>query len=170
MRLYAVSMVVFASLLLTERASAHGMGAECRLVADGVEVEAYYDDNTPARQARVRVYNANKKVVAEGRTDDKGRSVFPRPDVGAYEVVVDAGGGHRHTVSLQITEAAPPSQPQRVSAGPSRDETTATPLPRLLVGLAFIGGGAALFLLVSAFRKRHGAGSSITEPRVEKEA
>ena len=89
-------------------ALAHRLGADCTLRANKVEVEAFYDDDTPARQARVAVKDAAGKVVAEGRTDDKGRWRFSTPKAGRYRVTVDAGPGHIASVSLTVP-AAPPS-------------------------------------------------------------
>jgi nickel transport protein len=133
-----VLLALFVALVLADRASAHALGAECKLVGDRVEVEAYYDDDTPARDARVSVRDTGKQVVAEGRTDSEGRWSFARPAAGSYEVVVDAGAGHRVEVKLTVPGAAPAAVPQTISTGPTREEFTSFPWSKVALGLAVI--------------------------------
>jgi len=136
--------------LLPGRAGAHALGAECKLVGARVELEAYYDDDTPARQARIRVIGAGGTIVAEGKTDAAGNWSFARPAAGKYEVQIDAGAGHRKVVALSVPDDA---TAPRVSEGPAREEFTRSPWPRLLVGLLVIAAASGLFLLIGAFRK-----------------
>jgi nickel transport protein len=138
-------------------ASAHALGAECKLRGGRVEVEGYYDDNTPARDARVTVRDAAGQTVADGRTDDKGRWSFPAPEPGRYHVIVDAGAGHRAVVSVTVPEAAsapptftstpdagpgPPAETV-ISEGPGRAEFTRVPWTKIAIGFAVIAGLAA---------------------------
>jgi hypothetical protein len=149
-------------LLGAYRAEAHGLGAECKLHGKRVELEAYFDDDTPARGATVRVEDVGRKAVAEGRTDAKGLWSFPRPQPGRYVVHVDAGAGHRTEVKVTIPEGeerpgdepaesgtAPPepAAPVTVSEGPGREEFTRFPWLKLGIGVAVIGGVAAAFLI-----------------------
>jgi hypothetical protein len=117
-------------------ASAHALGAEARLKGEYVEVEAYFSDDTPARAARVSVFDEAERTVAEGRTDDAGRWQFLRPAGGTYRVTVDAGAGHRARVTLTIPVEA--AAGEAVSEGPSRAEFTRTPWNRVAVGLGAI--------------------------------
>jgi hypothetical protein len=145
-------------------ASAHALGAECKLQGDRVEVEAYYDDDTPARDAQVVVQDAAGKHVAEGRTNDKGMWSFARPDPGRYRVTVDAGAGHRATVTMTVPKAPPDAATRahasndacdccpddasangeqaavRLSEGPGRAEFTRMSWWKIFVGLGAIGG------------------------------
>src|SRR5947209_14726965 len=84
------------------RSAAHGLGAECKVNGSRVELEAYYDDNTPARDARVYVEDAEHQLLAAGRTDADGRWSFARPGAGAYRVIVDAGAGHRKELKFTL--------------------------------------------------------------------
>ena len=93
--------VVFVSLAAS-RASAHHLGADCTLHGDKVEIEAYFTDDSPARNTRVTVLDGAKKVIAKGRTDDKGRWSCPVPPAGTYTVDVDAGPGHKARVHFTI--------------------------------------------------------------------
>lgn len=89
-----------------------------------VTIDAYYDDDTPATDAKVSLTDAGGKVVLEGRTNETGRWSFPAPAPGKYRVVVDGGAGHRTTVSLAIPAPVHPSaQPtSAVSPGSAAEE------------------------------------------------
>ena len=130
---------------------AHGIGAECRLRGDKVEVEAYFDDDSPAANARVTVWDGSKQEIAAGRTDAKGHWSFPTPAAGTYEVVIDAGAGHRATRKLKVpTEGEPKDAPASpldpsgkesaplLTDGPTREEFTRFPWEKIALGLALV--------------------------------
>jgi len=149
----------FASLLLTAGfAHAHGLGVQCKLRGDTVVVEAYFTDNKPARDAKVTVLDSNGVELANGRTDDAGRWSFPAPAAGKYKVTCDLGDGHRTPVIVTIPTAgavkAISPQPEEivVTGGPTREELTRFPWLRLLLGVAAIGGLAALLWLATRGR------------------
>jgi hypothetical protein len=158
--------VALALLLLAPgRVLAHAIGLECVLKGERVEVEAYYDDDTPARQAQVRVLDGATHTLTQGRTDDDGRWSFATPPAGQYLVIVDAGAGHR--AERKVIVPARPSLPApatrspepiaaTVSEGPGRAEFTGYPWAKVLIGLVVIGGLSGAFLLVS-YLKRTGA-------------
>jgi nickel transport protein len=179
---------VFLVLVAVRPASAHALGAECRLRGDRVEVEAYYDDDTPARDARVTVQDATKKNVAEGRTDDKGFWSFPRPEPGRYRVTVDAGAGHRTTVTITVPSAQPDDTAAagaltgecdcckdstatgdeqtvvKLSEGPGREEFTRPPWLKISLGLVVIAGFALTAWWVLRLRRpgvRHPAARAL---------
>lgn len=87
-------------------ASAHAVGIEVKLKGTTVAVEAYYDDDTPAADAKVTVEDSAKGVIAEGKTDAKGVWSFASPAPGKYIVRVDAGGGHVAKTSITIPNSA----------------------------------------------------------------
>jgi len=97
-------------LVLPSAALAHGIGVEAKLKGDRVAVEAFFDDDTPAADAKVAVTAEDGKVVAEGKADAKGMWSFPVPAPGKYKVVVDAGGGHlaKTTITIPARPAAVP--------------------------------------------------------------
>jgi nickel transport protein len=142
MRLAALLLVLAAA----GPAHAHALGASATLRGDRVEIEAYYSDDTPAREARVSVHDSADKVIAEGRTDDRGRWTFAAPPPGRYTVIVDAGAGHRKSVSVTI-----PNQTidgQAIGEGPPREEFTRFPWERVAIGLAIIAALAIGWLVV----------------------
>lgn len=122
---------------------------------DKVEVEAYYETDEPATKAKVHVLNAQENFVAAGITDEKGRWVFAKPAPGSYTVLLDAGAGHRAKTTLTvpgIVNEPTPEQPTTSGADRERDEFTQVPWLNVLIGLAVIGGGCGIFLIVSRLR------------------
>lgn len=140
-RIHPFALTAWLLIGLPTAADAHAVGAEARLKGDRVEVDAYFDDDTPADDAAVVVTDAGGKNVAAGRTDARGQWSFPTPPGGEYKVAVDAGGGHRVTVALTVP-AAPLGAGSVVSGGPTRAEFTG-PMRFVwsAVGLAVIGVG-----------------------------
>jgi nickel transport protein len=135
------SLLALAALAVgSAAASAHGLGAEAKLIDGRVVVEVFFDDDTPAPDADVTVTDAAGAEAAFGRTDAAGRWSFPAPPAGPYKVVVDAGAGHRAKLALTVP-AAPPG-PATVSDGPTRAEFTG-PQKWLLAtaGVAAIAAG-----------------------------
>jgi hypothetical protein len=148
-------------------ARAHAVGAEVKLKDGRVVIEVYYDDDTPGAEASVKVTDPSDKLVAEGKTDERGLWSFPAPLPGKYKVVVDAGAGHKSTISVTIPEPAEPKTvqseapaakgetPVTVSEGPSRSEFTGTMrYVWAAVGLAVIGIGTWVVTRVFGGSKR----------------
>jgi nickel transport protein len=149
----AAAFAAAAVLFTAGPASAHALYAEARLRGDTVTVEVFYSDNTPARDAAVSVRDKGGQEVASGRTDDEGRWSFPRPAAGKYAVTADAGAGHRVSVPITIptdtvlkTHTPAPDE-VIVTGGPTREELTRFPWLRAALGVAAIGGLAALLWL-----------------------
>jgi nickel transport protein len=163
MKKWIAGVVVLVVMLAARPAAAHGLGAECRLAGEKVQVEAFYTDDTPAADAAVTVRDSAGQTVAEGRTDGQGRWAFPRPAAGAYTVVIDAGGGHRKQTALAIpaadtATAAIPGCPDccccaaeppgtLVSAGPTRQEQTRFPWLKAGIGCGLLGAVGVGFWL-----------------------
>jgi hypothetical protein len=150
-RLACLSIALLAWALQASLAHAHAVGMECRITGANVVVEAFYDDDSPAVRARVRVL-AGDKEIATGLTDEKGIWSFACPPPGQYTVELDAGAGHRATESITVPPTvATPSV--AIGNGSTRQEFTRFPWDRLLLGVLVIFGIAGAFLLVAAFRK-----------------
>jgi hypothetical protein len=134
--------VILLMLAVAPRAAAHGLAFDCTRDGDRIQVEAYFDDDTPARAAKVQVKDEQEQIVAEGRTDDQGRWSFARPQPGRYVVVVDAGGGHRESRPITIGTDTDilTTEPAPVSGRSHRERFTAFPWLRLGLGLAIIAG------------------------------
>jgi hypothetical protein len=151
-------------LISPSKALAHALGVSCKIRGDKVEVEAYYDDDSPAQNAKVQVVNARAETVADGVTDKDGNWSFPTPSAGTYEVRVNAGGGHHARKTITVPAAAkpsptpdePPPTPAEptITDGPTRSEFTRTPWLQVAVGLLIIAGLGGVFLLASVLRKK----------------
>jgi len=140
-------------LAVPHMAMAHAIGIEAKLKGTTVAVETYYDDDTPAAEASVTVEDADKRVIAEGKTDAKGVWSFNSPAPGKYIIRVDAGGGHAAKTTITIPNPAtalpspgdglPSENPPSVSIseGPSRETFTGSTRWLMAgIGLAIIAG------------------------------
>ena len=136
--LFGATMFVLATLATVPSVSAHALGAECKVRADRVELEAYFSDDTPAPGAAVTVADSANHVVTEGKTDDYGKWSFPIPAAGRYEITIDAGDGHRVVRPLVVSASNSVG-----TDGPSREEFTRIPWLRVSIGLLVIGLAAA---------------------------
>ncbi|MFO0810379.1 MAG: hypothetical protein U0746_17280 [Gemmataceae bacterium] len=128
-------------------AHAHGVFVDCKLRGDNVRVEVYFDDDTPAAQAKLVVQTKDGAEVARGTADDKGVWEFPKPTPGKYVVIADAGQGHRAEQPMHMPTPAAIEKlggydlnaPEIiVSPGPSRTERVRFPWLRTALGLAAI--------------------------------
>jgi nickel transport protein len=144
MKLPLTGLLTAATLLAAaDPARAHALCVECKLHGNEVRVEVFYSDNSPAADARVTVRDAAGNEVAAGRTDAQGVWTFARPAAGSYEVVADAGAGHRRSLTMTVpaAESPPAAGPPgdvTISEGPTRAEATAVPWGRVLLGLAVL--------------------------------
>ena len=143
------TLAAFLLLWCVGTVAAHDIGAQAKLHEGKVTLEAYYDDDTAASEAKVRVTDPSGTIVQTGTTNDKGIWIFPAPPAGKYRVTVDAGGGHRASIDLTIpvgASAVPVEKPtvsapepkQTISSGPSREEFTQFPWLRLGMGLVVV--------------------------------
>jgi len=134
-------------------ACAHGIGAEATMTDGKVQIQAYFDDDTPARDAKVHVTDDDGKTIAEGKTDEKGHWTFEAPPAGKYHLVVDAGAGHRRKLAVTIPSDA--AEAKQVSEGDSRDAFTRIPWSRIAIGLAAIfAASIALPWLLKRIRRQ----------------
>ena len=122
-------------------------------VGPNLRVEAYYDDNTPAQEARIAV-KSGETIVVEGKTDERGVWTFPLPAPGNYTVTAESTG---HTAKEQffvgVGEASQVADAEEVAR--EREEKTRTPWLGLGVGWAAIGALSGLWLYVRRkLRKR----------------
>jgi hypothetical protein len=155
--LLSALLAIGMSAFLPNLAAAHALLVDCNMRNGKVEVEAFYDDDTPAPKARVKVINADEQMVAGGFTDQNGSWSFAMPAPGKYVVVVDAGAGHRKEKSIEVParpdESIAPKDEAPIGDGPKRDELTRIPWLKIAIGLVIIGGLSGAFLLASIMRK-----------------
>jgi hypothetical protein len=133
------SRFLTAALLLagTSPAFAHRLHVDVKTTGDQVRVETYYDDDTPAQEAKITV-RLGDRPVAEGRTDEKGVWTCAKPAPGTYLVRAESVG-HAAKETLVVEPGAHPPAAAPTSTH-ERARRTHTPWGRLAVGLAVIGG------------------------------
>ncbi|QEL16167.1 carboxypeptidase-like regulatory domain-containing protein [Limnoglobus roseus] len=105
-------------LLLPLAGQAHGLDLQAKVRDRTVAVSAYYDDDTAAAGATVRVEGENGSVIAEGKMDGDGDWAFPVPPPGRYKISVNAGDGHVARRTITIAPETP------LTDGPTREEFT----------------------------------------------
>ncbi len=88
-------------LLAPTRARAHAMHADVTVGKD-VKLLAYFDEDVPAEFADVTVTDADGKVVAKGKTDERGLWTFPKPKPGTYTLLAKSVG---HTAKVKFEVA-----------------------------------------------------------------
>ena len=149
---------------------AHALGASLRIDKERVQVQALYDDRTPARAAVVVVLDSSQETVARGKTDAKGLWSFQRPQPGEYEVRVDAGDGHLTVKKLIISTASAKDAegPNQLSdkdvsfQGDDLEEFTRFRWLQLGIGIATIALVAVAFLATRTYRR--GSSSPLSPP------
>lgn len=135
-------------------ARAHGVGVQCKLEGDKLIVEAYFDDNTPASDAKVSILNRSEETVGEGRTDVDGRWICATPGPGVYQVIVDAGGGHLRKIKVNIDGGVVTGD------GPTREEFTRVPWLKVILGVGVLGVISFVFWLNRKRPASHSASES----------
>ena len=113
-----------------------------------LRIEVYYDDDTPAQDAKVTV-RLGDTLVAEGRTDEKGVWTCPKPGPGTYEVRAESVG-HVAKKALVVSDPATDQAPSPTPPAPdeTRETATRTPWRRLGFGIGLIAGAALMTLVL----------------------
>jgi nickel transport protein len=134
-----LGLLLAALFLCASPASAHRMIVDPRSKGDQLHVEVFYEDDTPAQQAKVIVLNGDQ-LVAEGRTDEKGVWNCPKPPPGTYLVKAESLG-HAAKATLVVSEAASaPATAAVVDSQPTdHSQQTAIPWRNVAIGLGVIG-------------------------------
>ncbi len=140
---WCLSMLILGLAPLPSRA--HNLGADFKQVGERIEVEAFFSDNTPARQARVQILDGEKNILGTATTDNQGKCWLPAPNPGQYQLLVNAGDGHRKELMMTIVgtlPVAPDADPATPGNSPlsfgGREEFTRFPWERVAVGCGVI--------------------------------
>ncbi len=149
-----VLVVAVAALLAPRAAEAHDLKASVNALVDPIRVEAWFDDDEPAAEARVVVTDAEGRTIASGVLDEKGAWYFPKPGPGSYLIVVELTG-HRDRKRLEIPEAAPPE----VAETWRLDKNLG-----LVIGLGLLLGGSLAFAWLRRSRRRGEVAPSAAPP------
>jgi hypothetical protein len=147
---------ILAFLLTPTLVQAHALGVQAKLKDGKLHVEVYYDDNSPAIKATIKVMKG-KDEIKTGVTDADGHWSFEAPDAGKYEIHADAGAGHNAKTTLTIPGAVAGIDENKTSViigdSPTREEFTRTPWLEIAIGVGVIAMLCVAFLLASMMRK-----------------
>jgi nickel transport protein len=105
--LVLAAAAVAVAVLSPSRAGAHALDLTVRVPPGGPEITvvAGFDDGTPAEGAEVVVTDAAGRVVARGKTDEKGVWKFAKPAPGMYVATVEEARGHKNRVEFPVAAA-----------------------------------------------------------------
>jgi cobalt/nickel transport system permease protein len=158
-----VALAIGAALFAPHPALAHKLLIDYTPVKEGVLVEAYFPDGTPARNTTMHLMTEDGKVLAQGMTSDQGGHLFAIPSMANYVADADAQMGHYARVEIPASALNGVELGATLTEDAADIEKTVTkvhkeafPLVKVAIGwgvLAVLGGGA--FLLTR--RKRHAA-------------
>ncbi len=170
-RIRAFIAAIAFGMIAVPPAFAHKMLLFCNPNGDPLRVEAYYDDDSPAQNAKVTIENESREIVIEGKTDERGVWSGPRPVPGKYLVRAESIGhvakewlviaGESSTSKGIAPAEQSPNQSELSSAATreigrtdshvARDQATGTPWLKIAIAFAVIAGLCALLRLA---RKR----------------
>jgi hypothetical protein len=125
----SVSLLLFVGAATAE---AHGLYVHTELRGNQLRIEAWFDDDTPAEKARVKIVSGTT-VIREGVTDEKGLWLTESLSPGKYQIQVDAGAGHRRDTEFNMTE-----KDVSGTAGPTKIEVKEQQWIGVLAGLLII--------------------------------
>lgn len=117
---------------------AHNIDFEWRRVNERLRLDVFFDDDTPAGNARVELFDADGTLLGTATTDAQGKCELPAPVVGHCRLAVDAGGGHRKERTINIADNA--------NSVTRREELTSFPWARVAIGVGVIVVVACAFL------------------------
>jgi cobalt/nickel transport system permease protein len=158
-----VAVIIALGVLAPHPALAHKLLIDYTAVKEGVLVEAFFPDGTPARNTTMRLMTPDGKVLQTAMTNDHGGFLFPVPERRDYVADADAQMGHYAKVAIPAAALSGVSLGDTTAVDAAAIERTvskvkaeAFPLRRVAIGfgvLAVIGGAA----LLASRRKRHAA-------------
>jgi len=157
------ALAVAATFLAPTSAHAHKLLIDYTPVKEGLLIEAFFPDGTPARKTTLRLMAEDGTVVGRGMTNEHGGHLFAVPERTDYVADADAGMGHYTKVAIPAADLADVEPGATLTEDAADIEKTVTkvrkepfPLGRVVIGfviLAVLGGAA----LLASKRKRHAA-------------
>lgn len=154
-------LLVFLTILLTANAArAHSPHAGYTVLADRqIQIDGWFDPgDAPMKGAKVEVFRPDKRLLVEGRLDEKGIFVFRFTKAETLDVVVSAGAGHRASVVIPREKLEQGSEPSSDGDASQTNGADSTPVRRdhripweeqvkdALIGVSFLIALAAFLL------------------------
>jgi cobalt/nickel transport system permease protein len=149
----ALMLATLTSLFAANPARAHRPCADYSVREDGkVQIDGWFDPgDTPMKGAKVQVFRPGQQLLAEGQMDDNGTFVFPFPEAEPLQVIINAGAGHRTTLTIprEKLERIAKVEPRPLGSGGNKrehPETWREQIKDSLVGISFLLSVAAFLL------------------------
>lgn len=93
-------LILSALMLLVSTAYAHKLNILAFSENNTLSVNAYFADGTPCRECGFQILDADGKVFAEGKLDDKGEYFRTGETPTDMKIIVDGGMGHKAEQSI----------------------------------------------------------------------
>jgi hypothetical protein len=129
LRNLAIILLFFAA---ASAAEAHGLYARAELRDHQLMIEAWFDDDTPAEKAKVKIISSGT-IFREGFTNEKGIWLIEPLPAGTYQIQVDAGAGHRREIEFVM-----PDGDTKISSGPTKNEVWWREKAGILIGFLIL--------------------------------
>lgn len=138
-------LTITALILAAASVDAHRLYIDYRI--GKVEIESFYGGGTPCRDATVRVYTNQEKLLQEGKTDKEGKYSFsPLIGVNEYKIIVESTHlpGHRAERVVNLK-----------SIGVSKGKKEELPLfSRIIAGFGYLIGIAGVSMAYIGWRDK----------------
>jgi hypothetical protein len=156
------AFILALGLVLASPLHAHRLSVDWR-VEGNVLILQGRTDGTPTAGADVELRDAAGTMIASGLMDAAGRFRWPlSPVAGDLTVIINAGAGHRRTLTLAAADLRPtvnpaaatapanaslPDEPRTAVMRPQGGSDSAEPLAtRVVLGLTFLLAAAAAWM------------------------
>ncbi len=95
------SLLCLTLLVLMSSAHAHKLNLFAFEEAGKIFVEGYFSDGIKPKTGKIKVFDSTGTLLYEGKTDNDGSYVFPKPNVNEYRIELDAGLGHKSALGMK---------------------------------------------------------------------
>jgi hypothetical protein len=145
-RFLVLTLALIAALGPVGAARAHRLKAKCLFFPRRmVRVESWFDNGQTPKTGEVEVSAEGGEVLVKGRLSSQGLFVFDAPEGGPFQVVVEAGEGHRAEVAIRPDELVVAQAPPTDAAPPPSHEEP-FPVKDVVTGVGLLIALAAFFL------------------------
>lgn len=103
-RYQAIFFLLLLLFLTAVPALAHKLNLSAQAAQGVVTTRSTFHGGKPVAGGKIQVYDQQKNLLFEGKTDDKGEFEFVLPKVDEVEVVVNDGLGHRTSIRLKARD------------------------------------------------------------------
>ena len=98
------SIIFLTGMLTSATAWAHKVNLFAYVENGQIQVECFFPDGKPVVSGQIEITDSQRRKVAEGMTDTKGKFSVPIPAVDDLTITVNASMGHKNTFLLKKTE------------------------------------------------------------------